>query len=909
MQTLRNYQEHTATAIVQAREAGLNRLLVQAATGTGKTSTFSSLPARLAPWLETFPVHSRRMLVIAHREELIAQAVTRLRSFNPGVMVDIEQAGLYSSRYSEIVVASIQTLTAGKCRRLKRLIAREPFRLVIYDECFPAGTLVDGRPIETIHVGDTVTALDTTTGAIVAGRVVRTMCHQRRVPLVSIRVGAKHLVCTTNHKIWTQRGWVAAINLCVGSDMMASTTENHHGHSFRRDGSVLSLQSPENARYTATGENLQGVKASILLGQLSGCDTRARIIGADGEDEPQIRFRENDGAQSDALASGTGEDAHDVARNAMEAANPGRKRATAPASPIGASGRSGMADRSGCENRVCAGREQLSDVLQAGYRQSSIEDRDRSERRVALLETGLGREEGCVLAWERVDGIEIHEQDGNDRTARRSADRLVYNLEVEHVHTYTANGFIVSNCHHASSPSARTALVHLGFLPPADASDKESLDAPSYEDVQTMASALAGWDAIAPKDRLLVGFTATPNRSDGVGLGCIFQSIVDTYPIRQAIDDGWLVPIVPWVVETATDLDTVRINHGDFNQKDLAGAVNTPQRNQLAVAGWHEHALNRPTIAFTVDVAHAYALADAFSASGIKAAAVSGETPKEERAATLAAFTRGDVLVLCNCQVFTEGTDLPLASCILMAKPTKSATLYTQCVGRGLRTYPGKEDCVILDVVDVARRHSLQQAPVLYGLPPNLNAKGKTLRSVAEDLEAFLVKYPGFNVEGAGRLSLAELQAKATQIDIWMVPTVGAFGAGRTLNWIKIAQDSYRVQYPWADGTEALTVTKDMLGHYDVSLTLRTPLGPARQRTIAAQVESAEAAAGLAEAFVKAERQSVTKLVDKDAPWRKKPANDKQLGLMRILNIPIKRGITAGEASTQIDIAKAKRGR
>lgn len=598
MQILRNYQEHTAAAIVQAREAGLNRLLVQAATGTGKTSTFSSLPARLAPWLETFPATSRRMLVIAHREELIAQAVTRLRSFNPGVMVDIEQAGLYSSRYSEIVVASIQTLTAGKCRRLKRLIAREPFRLVIYDES-----------------------------------------------------------------------------------------------------------------------------------------------------------------------------------------------------------------------------------------------------------------------------------------------------------------------HHASSPSARTALVHLGFLPPADASDKESLDAPSYEDVQTMASALAGWDAIAPKDRLLVGFTATPNRSDGVGLGCIFQSIVDTYPIRQAIDDGWLVPIVPWVVETATDLDTVRINHGDFNQKDLASAVNTPQRNQLAVAGWHEHALNRPTIAFTVDVAHAYALADAFSASGIKAAAVSGETPKEERAATLAAFTRGDVLVLCNCQVFTEGTDLPLASCILMAKPTKSATLYTQCVGRGLRTYQGKADCVILDVVDVARRHSLQQAPVLYGLPPNLNAKGKTLRSVAEDLEAFLVKYPGFNVEGAGRLSLAELQAKATQIDIWMVPTVGAFGAGRTLNWIKIAQDSYRVQYPWADGTEALTVTKDMLGHYDVSLTLRTPLGPARQRTIAAQVESAEQAAGLAEAFVKAERQSVTKLVDKDAPWRKKPANDKQLGLMRILNIPIKRGITAGEASTQIDIAKAKRGR
>jgi ATP-dependent helicase IRC3 len=475
---------------------------------------------------------------------------------------------------------------------------------------------------------------------------------------------------------------------------------------------------------------------------------------------------------------------------------------------------------------------------------------------------------------------------------------------------------IVDEAHHAAAASYRTALAHLGFLPAADISEDGEIEAATHDDIELMTKALEGWDREAPQDRLLVGVTATPNRSDAIGLGCVFQTIAYSYGLKTAIDDGWLVPIKPWVIETSESLDDVHIARGDFNQRELANAVNTPRRNALAVEGWKHYAGALSTIGFTVDVAHAHDLAKAFQGSGVNAKALSGETPKDERREMLAAYTRGDVQVLLNCMVLTEGTDLPRTGCILHAKPTKSATLYEQMTGRGLRLFPGKSECVVIDLVDVARRHSLQAAPVLYGLPPGVKTKGDDLRKVADEMDALREQYPQFNVDEAlkaGVMSIEELRKRASTFDIWTVPSLGAFGNGRALNWIKSEEDVYRLQYPWQDGSETLQVSKDLLGHWEVVSTL-TPhrdssgrQAPKRQRTLAAQVDSADAAAGLAEAFVLQERRSVAKLKNTDAPWRQRPASEKQIALLRKLRVPFKTPITMGGASDLIDLANARR--
>lgn len=477
---------------------------------------------------------------------------------------------------------------------------------------------------------------------------------------------------------------------------------------------------------------------------------------------------------------------------------------------------------------------------------------------------------------------------------------------------------IVDEAHHAAASTYRTALVHLGFLPPAEASDADNIEAPSYDDVELMNRALAGWDATSPKDRLLVGVTATPNRSDAIGLGCVFQTIAYSYGLKEAITDKFLVPIVPWVIETKSSLDDVKMTAGDFNQKQLAAAVNNALRNDLAVAAWQEHAADCSTLAFTVDVAHAHAVAASFKQAGVAAEALSGETPKPERRQMLQAFTDGRVQLIANCMVLTEGTDLPRTGCILHLKPTKSATLYEQMTGRGLRIHPGKTACIVIDLVDVARRHSLQAAPVLYGLPPGLKAeKGKTLDQMEDEFDALMEKYPQLNVADMGRKTLAELAAAASTFDIWTVREMDSYGAGLQMQWIRTGDEAFRLQYPWNDATETIVVSKDLLGHFEVRISAKSAQGYAfgpgtaeAPRVLAAGVVTAQAALALAESYVGQERRSVMKLKDRDAPWRGRPASERQIGLLRKLKIPHNpQKLTMGGASDLIDLHHVRRGR
>src|SRR5262249_34855647 len=142
--------------------------------------------------------------------------------------------------------------------------------------------------------------------------------------------------------------------------------------------------------------------------------------------------------------------------------------------------------------------------------------------------------------------------------------------------------------------------------------------------------------------------------------------------------------------------------------------------------------------------------------------------------------------------------------------------------GRGLRIHPGKTHCLVIDLVDIARKHSLQTAPALYGLPPGLVGKGQSLDSLKRELEQLQEQYPNLDLTQVGRLfTLEELRDRASTFDLWAIPNLGAFGAGRAFNWIKTGADTYRLQYPWSDGTEVLEVSRDLLDKWQLVCTLR----------------------------------------------------------------------------------------
>jgi len=212
-----------------------------------------------------------------------------------------------------------------------------------------------------------------------------------------------------------------------------------------------------------------------------------------------------------------------------------------------------------------------------------------------------------------------------------------------------------------------------------------------------------------------LGVTATPNRADGKGLACVFQSVAYEYGLFDAIEDGWLCKLKALRIRTGISLQGVATRHGDFAAGELEDAVNTANRNELCVRAWKEHAADRKTVCFTAGVKHAYDLAEAFRSEGVSATALCGETPTEERRGLLAMLSSGDIQVLCNASVLTEGFDEPSLRCIMLARPTKSESLYIQMVGRGTRLHPGKEDALILDLSDNAGRHRLVQLADLDG--------------------------------------------------------------------------------------------------------------------------------------------------------------------------------------------------
>ncbi len=203
-----------------------------------------------------------------------------------------------------------------------------------------------------------------------------------------------------------------------------------------------------------------------------------------------------------------------------------------------------------------------------------------------------------------------------------------------------------------------------------------------------------------------LGFTATPYRLDGRGLAEFFDGCVNVAHIDELIDAGWLVPPVI-VAPEEPDVSMVRKVGGDFGQTQLAAVMNRPVLIGNAVETWLRRANGRSSVYFATSLEHSRNVVAAFVAAGVPAEHVDGETPLPERAAILARAASGETLVLCNVGILGEGWDLPRVSCVGQLRPTQSRALYRQMVGRGLRTWGAKSDCLVLDHAGNVFRHGL----------------------------------------------------------------------------------------------------------------------------------------------------------------------------------------------------------
>jgi DNA repair protein RadD len=208
----------------------------------------------------------------------------------------------------------------------------------------------------------------------------------------------------------------------------------------------------------------------------------------------------------------------------------------------------------------------------------------------------------------------------------------------------------------------------------------------------------------------VIGLTATPFRLESgmlhEGKNALFTDIAYEAPVRDLIDAGYLSPLVSKQPATRLDVSKVGTRAGDFIQRDLAAAVDQEAVTCSAVTEIIEHGRDRKSwLAFCSGVDHARHVDEEFARQAITCRTIFGDTPKDERDAIIAAFKRGEIRALASMGVLTTGFNAPAVDLIALLRPTKSAGLYVQMVGRGTRLAPGKENCLVLDFAGNVRRH------------------------------------------------------------------------------------------------------------------------------------------------------------------------------------------------------------
>ena len=389
---------------------------------------------------------------------------------------------------------------------------------------------------------------------------------------------------------------------------------------------------------------------------------------------------------------------------------------------------------------------------------------------------------------------------------------------------------------------------------------------------------------------LLLGVTATPQRSDSVRLIDVFQEIVYYKSIQDLIKEGWLSPLVGYRVKTSTDISDVEIQNGEYKQDQLIEAIDNPSRNNSIVTAYNDLANAKKTVVFAAGVDHAGHLEEAFRENGSSVRVIIGTTPDEERRQILSDFKSGVVTVLVNVGVLTEGFDEPSIEAIILAKPTRSSLLYTQIVGRGTRLFEGKEHCMIIDIADTTRGKKPIGLPTLLGMPADFDLQGQSLTDIADEFEKLKETAPG---EASSVLNMEDITNAYKRIDLFMPPPPNpAVLEYSTFIWSEIGEDEF---YLNTNSFESLHIYCDTLGRWTAEARLRS--GKNVNVHVIGRGQSIRSVFAGADKWIMENRSISLPLVDATAVWRADAPTDKQQKLLKRIGVPITNTMTKGMAS------------
>lgn len=267
---------------------------------------------------------------------------------------------------------------------------------------------------------------------------------------------------------------------------------------------------------------------------------------------------------------------------------------------------------------------------------------------------------------------------------------------------------------------------------------------------------------------------------------------------------------------------------------------------------------------------------------------------------------RGTVTVTGN----TEGYDEPSISVVLLARPTKSRVLYTQQIGRGTRLFAGKTDLLVIDLVDVYSKHTLANAAALFGLPTGLDLGGKSATKARARVKELVQEGLPFE-ELSKAKTLADLETIANEYRkvslFWQPKTAPEVAGLSALSWVSVGDGAISLRA----GELRAWITTDMLGHAHLVIRRRpapTPGSFPLPETVELSADFDTLAEAVREADVRISSEMPKVFTDPKARWRKDPASEKQIALLKKFRVPFREPLTKGEAGILLDKAFSRRG-
>ena len=262
-------------------------------------------------------------------------------------------------------------------------------------------------------------------------------------------------------------------------------------------------------------------------------------------------------------------------------------------------------------------------------------------------------------------------------------------------------------------------------------------------------------------DALRLGFTATPCRLGSGGLGEVYDDLITSVSTKWLIDNHYLSPYKYYSVKLA-DTSGLHVKAGEYNADEVAELMQSKEIYGETVKQWERLAKDKKTIVYCASVEASEMTADEFRTAGYTSYSLDGKTDKKVRESVMELFRNGEITVLCNCDLFGEGLDVPDCECTVLLRPTQSLTLYIQQSMRSMRYMPDKT-AIIIDHVGNCYLHGLPDDDREWTLESK--AKQANTVKIRECPECFAVYPPALKkCPYCGYMAVKEIQRKDKEV-------------------------------------------------------------------------------------------------------------------------------------------------